>query len=50
MGGRSWGTIALCTWLFLEGLILASGMTFDGRDLAMGVIAILAAILLIAGK
>ncbi len=41
------GTILLAIWLILEGLILLLGLTFQGMNIIMGILALAAGILIL---
>lgn len=50
MGGRAWSTICLALWLLGMGLVAVAHLSFDAITIVLGVLAILTAGLLVAGK
>jgi hypothetical protein len=44
------GSVALAIWLILFGLIPLLGLSFEGRDTLMGVLAIVAGVLILIGR
>jgi hypothetical protein len=50
MGGRSWGTILLAIWLICTGAIAVLGLSFQGMAIILGIAAIAAGILILAGR
>jgi hypothetical protein len=50
MGGRSWGTILLALWLICEGAVAVLSLSFNGIHIVLGIMAIAAGILILAGR
>lgn len=47
---KSWGFVALALLLITVGMVLVLSLTFQGRDVILGIVAIVAGILILIGK
>lgn len=47
---RNWGFILLALLLIAIGMVTVLSLTFNGRDIILGVIAIISGILILIGK
>lgn len=50
MLGRSWSTICLALWLLAQGLVAVANLSFDAITITLGILAMITAALLVAGK
>jgi hypothetical protein len=50
LSGRSIGVVLLAIWLICEGAIAVLSLTFQGIQVILGVLAIIAGILLLIGR
>lgn len=47
---RAWGFVALALLLIAVGMVLVLALTFQGRDVILGIVSILAGVLILIGK
>lgn len=50
MFGRSWSTICLALWLLCTGAVVVLNLSFDAITITLGILAMITAALLVAGK
>lgn len=50
MNNRTIGVVLLCIWLICEGAVSVLSLTFNGIQIILGILAILAGILILVGR